>query len=60
MQSKVIDFVSSCNDWKAFVDKKESIQKHKVPSKNWEIVAVDPYGPMPSFNHVVVAQDLDI
>ena len=26
--------------------------------KNWEIVAVDLYGPMPSSNHVVVVQDL--
>ena len=40
--------------------KKEPIQQHKVPSKNWEIVAVDPYGPMPSFNHVVVAQGLGL
>ena len=60
MQSKVIDFVNSCNDCKAFVDKKtrEPIQRRKVPSKNWEIVAVDLYGPMPSSNHVVVVQDL--
>ena len=60
MQSKVIDFANSCNDCKAFVDKKtrEPIQRHKVPSKNWEIVAVDLYGPMPSSNHVVAVQDL--
>ena len=56
MQSKVIEFVNSSNDCKAFVDKKtrETIQQHKVPSKNWEIVALDLYGPMPSSNHVVV------
>ena len=60
MQSKVIDFVNSCNDCKAFVDKKtrEPIQRRKVPSKNWEIVAVDLYGPMPSSNHVDAVQDL--
>ena len=62
MQSKVIDFANSCNDCKAFVDKKtrEPIQQHKVYilSKNWEIVAVDLYGPMPSSNHVVVVQNL--
>ena len=60
MESKVIDFVNSCNDCKAFVDKKtrEPIQQHKVPLENWEIVAVDLYGPMPSSNHVVVVQDM--
>ena len=56
MQSKLIEFVNSSNDCKAFVDKKtrEPIQQHKVPSKNWEIVALDLYGPIPSSNHVVV------
>ena len=29
-----------------------------ILSKNWEIVAVDLYGPMPSSNHVVVVQNL--
>ena len=38
---------------------REPIQQHKVLSKNWEIVALDLYGPMPSSNHVVVVQDLD-
>ena len=37
---------------------REPIQQHKVLSKNWEIVALDLYGPMPSSNHVVVVQDL--
>ena len=60
MQSKVIEFVNSCNDCRAFVDKKtrEPIQQHKVPSKNWEIVAANLYGSMPSSNHVAVVQDV--
>ena len=59
MQSKVIDFVNSCNDCKPFVYKKtrQPIKQHKVPSRNWEIVALDLYGPMPSSNHVVVVQN---
>ena len=34
------------------------IQQHKVPSKNWEIVAADLYSPMPSPKQIVVVQDL--
>ena len=60
MKSKVMELVNSCNDCKVFVDKKtaEPLQYHKTPSKNWEIVAVDLFGPMPSSNHVIVVQDL--
>ena len=32
--------------------------QHKVPTKNWEVVAVDLFGPMPSSNHVIVVQGL--
>ena len=31
---------------------------HAVPTKCWESVAVDLFGPLPSRNHVVVVQDL--
>ena len=60
MQQKVICYVDSCIGCKAFIDKKTSkpLCFHKVPSKNWKVVAVDLYGPMPSNNHVVVMQDL--
>ena len=62
MQQKVLQYVDSCIDCKAFVDKKtsEPLCFQKVPSKNWEVVAVDLYGPMPSNNHVVVVQDLGL
>ena len=61
MQSKVMDYVNICIDCKIFVDKKtvESLAQHKVPTKNWEVVAVDLFGTMPSSNHVVVVQDLE-
>ena len=59
MQSKVIDFVNSYNNCKALLTKKQESQyNNEVLSKNWEIVAVDLYGLMPSSNHVVVVQDL--
>lgn len=54
MQQKVLQYVDSCIDCKT----SEPLCFHKVPSKNWEVVAVDLYGPMPSNNHVVVVQDL--
>ena len=59
MQQKVIRYVDSCIYCKAFIDKKtsEPLCFHKVPSKNWEVVAIDLYGPMPSNNHVVVVHD---
>ena len=44
---------------KALLTKKQESQyNNEVLSKNWEIVAVDLYGLMPSSNHVVVVQDL--
>lgn len=60
MQSKVMKFVNTCIHCKMFVDKKtsEPIEYHKTPSRNWETVAVDLFGPMPSSNHVIVVQDL--
>ena len=60
MQQKVICYVESCIDCKAFIDKKtsEPLCFHKVPSKKLEVVAVDLDRPMPSNNHKVVVQDL--
>ena len=60
MQQKVICCTDSYIDCKAFIDKKtsEPLCFHKVPTKKWEVAAVDLYGPMPSDNHVVVVQDL--
>ena len=60
MQQKVIRYVDSCIDCKAFIDKKifEHLCFHKAPSQNLEVVAVDLYRPMPLNNHVVVVQDL--
>ena len=42
------------------VDKKttEPLVQHRVPTKNWELVAVDLFGPMPSSNHAKILQDL--
>jgi len=58
MQSKVKEFVNSCKSCKAFTDKKtaEPLIQHSVPTKNWQTVAVDLFGPMPSSNHVVVCK----
>ena len=60
LQRKVQGFVQNCKSCLSFTDKKmsEPIQSHKVPSKCWETVAVDLFGPMPSKNHVIVVQDL--
>ena len=60
MFTKVKEFVQSCPDCLIFTDKKvsEPQRAHQVPDKNWETVAVDLFGPMPSSNHVVVVQDL--
>ena len=60
MQWKIIRYVDSCRDCKAFLTRKHTNPSifHKVPSKNWEVVAVDLYGPMLSNNHVVVVQDI--
>ena len=60
MLAKVENFVKSCDACSRFVDKKtkEPIDHHKVPSKCWNTVAVDIFGPMPSTNHIVVVHDL--
>ena len=34
------------------------LEAHEVPARNWDTVAVDLFGLMPSSKHVVVAQDL--
>ena len=54
------EHVKGCKDCQMFVNKKskEPINFHEVPAKNWEVVSVDLYGPMPSNKHVVVVQDL--
>ena len=56
----VEEYANSCLDCCTNVDKKtkQPIKPHKVPSRNWEKVSVDLYGPMPSSHHIVVVQDL--
>ena len=60
MDNKVKEFVKKCKNCELNVDKKctEPIVAHKVPSRNWETVAVDLFGPMPSSKHIVVAYNL--
>ena len=60
MGEKVNKFLASCLLCNTFSDKKttEPVGRHEVPSKCWNTVAVDLFGPMPSKNHVVVVQDL--
>ena len=60
LQKKVHKYIQNCSACLSFTDKKmsETIQSHKVPSKCWETVAVDLFGPMPTKNHVVVVQDI--
>ena len=60
MYQQVKIFVQQCPDCQLFTDKKttEPQKAHQVPDKNWETVAVDLFGPMPSSHHVVVVQDL--
>ena len=60
MNLKIDRSVKGCKDCQLFTDKKtnESIRPHSVPSRCWEKVAVDLFGPMPSSNRVVVVQDL--
>ena len=41
-----------------FIKVNRLIFQNMSPTKNWEVVAVDLFGPMPSSNHVVVVQDL--
>ena len=59
-QNKVINYVDSCLGCKAFIDKKtfDPFFFPKVSSNNWEVLAVDLYGPMSSNNHVVGVQGL--
>ena len=60
MQKKINDFVQNCVHCNIYVDKKtsEPIKHHKLPAKNWDTVAVDLFGPMPSLNHIVVVTDI--
>ena len=61
MNIKVDQFVKGCKDHcQLLTDKKtiEPIRPHSVPSRCWEKVAVNLFGPMSSSNHVVVVQDL--
>lgn len=60
MQSKVIDYDNTRIDYKMFEDKKtaEPQVQHKLSTKNWEVVAIDLFGPMPSSSHVIVVRNL--
>ena len=60
LDKMVEEYANSCLDCCTNVDKKtkQPIKPHKVPSRNWEKVSVDLYGPMPSSHHIVVVQDL--
>ena len=60
MDERVGNFVSQCQMCQMFTNKKtsEPIKAHKIPSKSWEKVSVDLYGPMPSTKHIIVVQDL--
>ena len=61
MQKKVKNFIKQCLLYSSFTDQRtsEPIKAHEVPTKCWETVAIDLFGPMPSLTHVVVVvQDL--
>ena len=60
MQSKVKELMKTCEPCNIFTDKKTCypIIPPTVPTKCWESVAVDLFGPMPSSKHVVVVQDM--
>ena len=61
MQKKVKNFIKQCLLCSSFTDKKTSEPTkpdHEVPTKCWETVAVELFGPMPSSKHVAVEQDL--
>ena len=60
MDDKINTLVSNCLPCNTHTNKKtsEPLMHHAVPSKCWDTVAVDLFGPMPSKNHVVVVQDL--
>ena len=60
MNSKVKQFIENCESCTLFSDKKckEPLKAHNVPSKCWEKVSVDLFGPLPSKRHVLVVQDM--
>ena len=60
MNRKVDRFLKGCPECHLFEDKRtqEPMKPHGVPSKCWEAVAIDLFGPMPSSNHIIVVQDL--
>ena len=60
MKEKVQKHINDCFDCKLFTDKKcsEPLKHHQIPTKCWETVAVDLFGPLPSKKHVIVIQDL--
>ena len=60
MQQQIKDYIDKCTDCFLFSDKKtqEPMIAHAVPTKCWDSVAVDLFGPLPNWNHVVVVQDL--
>ena len=60
LKQKIEAFLSSCQECELFTEKKvtEPIKSHKVPSKCWQKVSVDLFGPMPTHRHILVVQDL--
>ena len=60
MNKMVERYIKNCPDCALFTDKKctEPLKYHAVPTKCWETVAVDLFGPLPSNKHVIVIQDL--
>ena len=60
MQKLIEKYVIKCNPCNLFVDKKttEPIRHHELPENNWDTMAVDLFGPMPSSNHVIVVTDI--
>ena len=60
MSKMIEEYVLKCDHCNVFVDKKttEPIKHHVIPDQNWDTVAVDLWGQMPSSNHVVVVTDL--
>ena len=60
MNEKVKNHIDQCFDCQIFTDKKtsEPLKYHTVPTRCWETVAVDLFGPLPSRKHVIVVQDL--
>ena len=60
MRIKTDSFLQNCLLCSTFSSNKtaEPIKRHSVPSKCWEIVAVNLFRPMSSSKHVMVVQDL--